>query len=329
MGMRPTLRQLESLLAVAECRSFSAAARQLRVSQPAVTRTISELELSAGVKLFERGATGVLPTAYGESLLAHARTVLSEIRHANLELAAMRGAASGRVAVGTTPAGAAWILPSALERFSVAKPDAGVSVIEMNLPLMLGALRAGDLDMVIAPIGNDESIMEFAAEELYRDQLAAIVNVAHPAAGSRRADLKVLFEYPWIIPPLRTRPGTLVRAMFRRDGLDLPASHLETQAIGMVRELLLSGKLPWIAALPSDFFREDQRQGLIRTIALPHGGHLRSIGVLQRARAPRSPLVNAFLAGLREAAASDRPGVKTAGIITRSRRRAATSAASG
>jgi len=326
--MRPTLRQLEALLAVAECRSFSAAARQLRVSQPAITRTISDLELSAGVKLFERAAAGVIVTSYGDSLLRHARTILSEVQHASRELAAMRGAASGRVAVGTTPAGAAWIVPSAVERFSRSTPDAGVSVMEMSLPLMLGGLRAGDLDLVIAPIANDESLIEFAAEELYRDQLCAVVSSSHPAAGARRLDLEALFEYPWIIPPVRTRAGTLVRAMFRRNQLDLPSSHLETQAINVVRELLLAGTIPWIAALPSDIFRQDQRQGRIDTITLPQGGHLRPIGMLQRARAPRSPLVNAFVACLRAAAASDKPTVATAAVAPKSRRRATTSASS-
>jgi DNA-binding transcriptional LysR family regulator len=241
----------------------------------------------------------------------------------------MRGATSGRVAGGTTPAGAAWIVPSALERFSVTKPDAGVTVMEMNLPIMLGALRAGDLDMVIAPIANDDSIIEFVAEELYRDRLCAIVNSRHPAAAVGKIALAALFEYPWIVPPVRTRPGILVRAMFRRNELDLPSSHIETQSISVARELLLTGTLPWIAALPSDFFREDQRQGRMRTIALPHGGHSRPVGVLQRARAARSPLVNAFLACLREAAASDRQDVAIARVAAKSRPRVATSAACG
>jgi DNA-binding transcriptional LysR family regulator len=298
--MRPTLRQLESLLAVAECRSISAAARELGVSQPAVTRSIAELESSARVKLFERTASGVLLTPYGESLVRHARSVVSEITHASLELAAMRGAASGRVAVGATVAGAAWLVPSAIERFARLKPDAGISVVEANLARMLGSLRAGELDIVVAPLSRDEATIEFASEELYRDRLCGIVNSAHPACQARSMALMALSEFPWIIPPVNSPAGTWVRAMFRRSELALPSRRIETQAINVIRELLLAGGLPWIAALPNNMFNRDQSDGRLRRIALPMLRHQRPIGLLMRARATRSPLVHAFIGCLRE-----------------------------
>jgi len=319
--MRPTMRQLEALLVVAECRSFSAAARQLGVSQPAVTRTISEFEAAAGVKLFERTAAGVFLTPFGKSLERHASAVLAEIRHANLELAAMRGATSGRVAVGTTPAGAAWLVPSALEMFALSKPEVGVLVTETRLALMLGALRAGELDLVIAPLTTDESTIEFVAEEVYRDQLCAVVNSLHPAISSGKASLGTLWRYPWIIPPAETRPGALVRAMFKRHDLPVPRSHIETQAINIVRELLLRDKRPWIAALPSDFFRDDQRRRRLSIVKLPLGNSLRAIGVLRRARPARAPLVDAFVACLYEAAAIRKQDATRGRCLKQRRRR--------
>ena len=302
--MRPTMRQLEALLVVAECRSFSAAARQLGVSQPAVTRTISELEASAGAKLFERTAAGVFLTPFGKSLERHASAILSELKHADLELAAMRGAAFGRVAVGTTPAGAAWLIPSAIEMFALSKPEVRVFITETRLALMFGALRAGDLDLVIAPLTNDESAIEFAAEEIYRDQFCAVVNSRHPAKTSSKISLGALSRYPWIVPPADTRPGTWVQAMFKRHNLPLPRSLIETQAINIVRELLLRDERPWIAVLPRDFFADDQRKKQLSIIKLPLGDSLRAIGVLRRARASRAPLADAFVACLHEAAAT-------------------------
>jgi len=303
------MRQLEALIVVAECRSFSAAARQLGVSQPAVTRTISELEASAGARLFERTAAGVFLTPFGKSLERHASAVLSELRHADLELAAMRGAASGRVAVGTTPAGAAWLIPSAIEMFALSKPEVRVFITETRLALMLGGLRAGDLDLVIAPVTSDESTIEFAAEEIYRDRFCAVVNSRHPAISSGKTSLGALSSYPWIIPPADTRPGTWVQAMFKRHNLPLPRSHIETQAINIIRELLLRDEQPWIAALPRDFFPNDQRRKQLSTIKLPLGDSLRAMGVLRRARAARAPLVDAFVACLYEAAATDQHDV--------------------
>jgi DNA-binding transcriptional LysR family regulator len=266
-----------------------------------MTRSISELESSAGVKLFERTASGVFLTSFGESLVRHARSVVSEIKHAGLELAAMRGAASGRVAVGATTAGAAWAVPSAVERFARAKPDAGVSIVEANLALMLGSLRAGELDVVVAPLGSDEAAIEFASEELYRDSLCAIVNSGHPTGNVHQNDLKGLSEFPWIIPPINTPAGTWVRAMFRRNELALPSRRIETQAINVIRELLLGGGLPWIAILPNNIFSHDQSEGRLRKLVLPFLGDARPIGILMRARATRSPLVTAFIACLREA----------------------------
>jgi len=300
--MKATLKQLEAFIIVAECRSVSEAARKLHVSQPAVTRTISELESTLGVELIERSARGVAMTSFGEALLSHARTVLAELRSADEELAAMQGAAAGRVAIGTSPTGAAWLVPEAVSRLALAKPDALVTVMEARSPDMLAALRAGELDIVIAPLAGDERAAEFVEEELYRDELSLIVGRSHPQANGSPADLKALRNFPWIIPPIGTRLGALIGALFRRAGVTLPSSRIETQAMYLVRTMLLETSTHWVAPLPKRIFRRDVDEGRLRRLEFPSGGYIRPIGFLTRARGSRSPLVNAFIRQLREVA---------------------------
>lgn len=303
--MKATLKQLEVFIIVAECRSVSEAARTLHVSQPAVTRTISELEAALGVELLERSARGVALTPFGESLLSHARTVVAELRSADEELAAMQGAAVGRVAIGTSPTGAAWLVPEALSRFARATPDALVTVTEALSPPMLAALRAGELDIVIAPLDGAERAAEFVEEELYRDELSLIMRSSHPLANGAPADLRELRNFPWIVPPTGTRLRALVNAMFRRAGVMLPASRIETNAMYLVRTMLLETSTHWVAALSKPLFQRDMDEGRMRRLELPNGGYARPIGFLTRARGTRSPLVNAFIQQLREVAKSD------------------------
>ncbi|HEU0200524.1 MAG TPA: LysR family transcriptional regulator, partial [Burkholderiaceae bacterium] len=110
------------LLQLDEKRSVLHAANAIGVTQPAASKLLSELEDALGVPLFERHARGVTPTWYGEVLVRHARAALSEIRHAEEEIAALKAGDAGRAAIGTVVTPGVGLVPIAVARLKREHP---------------------------------------------------------------------------------------------------------------------------------------------------------------------------------------------------------------
>src|SRR5689334_17771635 len=117
------IHHLRHILAVADHGSLRAAARELGVAQPAVTRSVQELERELGVALFERRARGVTPTAMGAAFLRRASVVQSELARAREELDQMRGHMHGNLRIAMSMAPHIGLLPYALKPFRARYPD--------------------------------------------------------------------------------------------------------------------------------------------------------------------------------------------------------------
>ena len=115
--------ELNKLSRIVETGSFVLAAAELGISQPALSKTVAKLERELGVRLLERRARGVIPTAFAEALLRRALPAMAELRAAELEIHAMRGGASGAVTVGLAPAAAATLLPRVIEELRATDRD--------------------------------------------------------------------------------------------------------------------------------------------------------------------------------------------------------------
>ena len=111
------LRRIRAFLAIAENGSIRGAARRIGVSQPALTKTLKELENSLSAPLVVRSAQGVTLTKYGEALLVRARLADAELRRASDEIGQMLGAKGGQIAVGLSPVASLLLAPDALKRF--------------------------------------------------------------------------------------------------------------------------------------------------------------------------------------------------------------------
>ena len=128
-----SLRRLHHFLGVYEHGSLGRAAEALHLTQPALSKSIQQLEASLDVKLFERTPVGVVPTIYGDTLSRHAKVIEAEIRNAEREIAIMRGGSKGEVSVGVTPSIAANLMPHTVLKLHDEKPDIQVRVLESTL----------------------------------------------------------------------------------------------------------------------------------------------------------------------------------------------------
>jgi DNA-binding transcriptional LysR family regulator len=190
-------RPLKHFLAVYENHGISAAAEQLRISQPALTKSIQKLETELGVPLFERRPGGVVPNRYADMLARHVRLMDIEYRHAIAEIAAARGGSEGVIRIGAGPVWYSCFLPPIIEKFLAEWPDARITVESGVINTLIPALEAGEFDIVCTSLEfpNRAGIIKEAVVNLRHSIVAA---ASHPLAGRAIVEPAELASYPWI-----------------------------------------------------------------------------------------------------------------------------------
>lgn len=199
-------RHLRVLRAVARTGNFSAAARELGCTQPAVSQQIRALETSAGTPLLVRGLREMRLTEAGEVLVRHAAGILAGLTAAEEEVAAIAGLRAGRVRLASFPTGSSTLVPSAVADLRARHPDTRVSLVEAEPPRSVDLLRAGDCDITLAfryadlPIPSEESWADLVVRPLLTDRLVGIVPEGHRLAdaGSAPVPFAELADEQWI-----------------------------------------------------------------------------------------------------------------------------------
>ena len=126
--------QLRNFIAVVEAGTFRQAGRDLNLSQSSISKSMQQLEDEIGVKVLHRGAHGVVPTAAGKALLAHAKVIEAELRHARNDVQTIDGAQVGEIRVSASPTVAMGLLPRAVVAFQRTRPRVSFRIWEGRLP---------------------------------------------------------------------------------------------------------------------------------------------------------------------------------------------------
>lgn len=195
-------RHLRVLRAVAATGSFSAAARELGCTQPAVSQQMKALESSAGTPLLIRTGREMRLTEAGEALTRHAAGILAGLTAAEEEVAAIAGLRAGRVRLVSFPSGSSSLVPAALAALRAAHPGTRVSLEEAEPPRSAELLRAGDCDIALAfryagATAPDEWD-DLVVRPLLADRLVGLVPEGHRLADAESAGIGELAADPWI-----------------------------------------------------------------------------------------------------------------------------------
>ena len=195
-------RHLRVLRAVAATGSFSAAARELGCTQPAVSQQMKALESSAGTPLLIRTGREMRLTQAGEALTRHAAGILAGLTAAEEEIAAIAGLRAGRVRLVSFPSGSSSLVPAALAALRAAHPGTRVSLEEAEPPRSAELLRAGDCDIALAfryagATAPDEWD-DLVVRPLLADRLVGLVPEGHRLADAASAGIGELAADPWI-----------------------------------------------------------------------------------------------------------------------------------
>lgn len=296
-----SLRHLTLIAAIDREGSLLAAAQSVGLTQSAVTKALQEAEAVVGARLFDRTNRGVLPTQEGEVLIAHAKLVLTQLRHAGQELEDMRSGSGGRVAVGVLVSAAVTLLPRAIADVRKARPNLAVKVIEGTNDVLMPLLRAGELDFVIGRLPGFSGGAGIAEETLCADHAQIVVRAGHPLTRRRGLMLADLLDEPWILPRQETSMRRQIDEAFRVQGLPPPANSVESVSILTNRSLVLLAD--YLVVWPVELARFEAAQGLVAALDVPLPTTHRPIGLSTRAGARLSPAAETLIAALRREAA--------------------------
>ncbi|MGH6923228.1 MAG: LysR family transcriptional regulator [Propylenella sp.] len=232
------IRQLQYFLKVAERRSITAAASELNITQPTLTKSIRLLEQELGVTLFDRLPRGVELTLYGQSLVRHAQAVQVQLDDAVGELNGLRGGAEGQVLIGAGPAWLRRHLPLAVARTLSGRPRLKVRIFGGFDEALLRALRHGDLDFVVAELPGTETESDLKIVPLTSDTLDVACRTSHPLARQKKIDLKALLAFPWVLPANNPRARRKLEALFLARDIPPPIPVVETESMAFVFAML-------------------------------------------------------------------------------------------
>lgn len=263
--IRIRFRHLQSFLSIAQHRSVGAAAHSLAITQPALSKTLRELEEALGVQLFVRDKKGMLLTRFGEIFLQHAAASMASLRQGidSIKLAENMGAVG--VAIGILPNVAARIMPMAIHAFKESAPTTTVRIVTGSNSHLLDQLRLGEIDFVLGRLAQPEYMVGLSFEHLYFESLVLAVRPQHPLAKAQRLRMKMISDYPWILP----HHGTIIRLEIDRfllaQGITAPRDVIETTSIAFGRGYLRSCDSIWF--IPRGAVEPDLSDGSL--VALP------------------------------------------------------------
>ena len=258
---RMTLRQMQTLVTVAEHRNILKASEFLNMTQPAVSKSIKEMEATLGVALFKRSTRGVTPTEYGAAFVDHVRSVLAEMRTAWNELADLRDAYVGKLEIGILPSVSGGPLMEVLTDLHRERPGISITIHEGVHSQLLPSLRTGELDMVVGRMIEDGERGGLTQEILYHEPWVVIARGDHPLlTRNTPLDLEALADAQWILPLPNATIRPVVQYIFNEHGLELPQAAIECSS-GLVARSLL-GRTDMLMIMPRYFLGPEEHGNL-------------------------------------------------------------------
>ncbi|EDQ31427.1 pca operon transcription factor PcaQ [Hoeflea phototrophica DFL-43] len=246
ISRRIKIRHLEAFVEVARQKSVGRAAITLSLTQPAVTRTIRELEEIVGAALVERDGRGIKLSHKGEVFLSHAGSGLAAVRGGISALANIATSSGPPVRIGALPTVSATVMPGAVADFLASGLKSPLRVVTGENRVLLDQLRKGDLDLVMGRMPAPEMMESLRFEPLYRDRVIFVVSRTHPLAGQRQVGADILSRYPVLVPPEGSIIHPYVERVMLEQGMARPVQAVETVSDSFGRAFVRSGDAIWI-----------------------------------------------------------------------------------
>ncbi|MGC5701866.1 pca operon transcription factor PcaQ [Pseudomonas sp. NFXW11] len=301
---RIKFRHLVGFLEMARQGSLARAADLLAVSQPAMSKTLKELEELLDTRLFVRSKSGLALTEAGRAFLRYAGPSVQALREG---VNSLRGGeyAAGLVRIGVLSTVESLLLPEVMRRLHQRHSALNVSVLTGPSAYLLSQLRVGDLDLVVGRMTESPEIQGLSFEHLYSESMTLVARPGHPLA-SAGLDPEALSSFPLVLPLAGTSIRKHADSLFVQCGIPQSPQRLETLSVALSRRYTLCSDALWIA--PLDAVRLDLANGELLELELGLGEPGGSVGISSNPSLPLSLAAQWVVEVLREVGLAYREG---------------------
>lgn len=296
---RIKLRHLSAFLETVREDGVVGAGEALGLTQPAISKAISELEAILGASLFERTGRKLVLSATGEIFLRYANAAVSALRQ-GVDMLAEAGPHQGTVRFGALPSVEAEVVPRAVALFAAGPMASRVQVESGPSPYLIGLLRSGAIDFVVGRMPQPEAMTGLVFEHLYSEELVFAVRPAHPLASQPSLPLRAIEPFAVLIPP----KGAIIRPTL--DALLMAASvgrlrhEVETVSNSFGRAYALASDAVWI--ISRSVVAADLAHGQLAALPFDMSMSQGPVGILTRAGAEHGMPASALMDAVRAAA---------------------------
>lgn len=280
------LSQLRDVLAVAETGSLRAAGRHLGTAQPAITRSIRQIEHELGATLFERHAKGVRLTEIGRAFVNRANAIQVELTRAKDEVAQMKGRLSGQVSMALSTASSMALLPKSLGEFRKRYPDAVLKISESFFAPIERELLDGRIDFYVGPFAAGSTANSFIVEQLFQNKRRIVARRGHRLA--KVSKFSELAGAQWIRPATaeRSTEGDFELAL---EQFGLPSPQIVVQSKSALITMLTVANTDLLTVVPQQWLDFPVTANLIHALDLPPFDSA-PICILRRPDMPLTPM---------------------------------------
>ncbi|WP_457588007.1 pca operon transcription factor PcaQ [Ensifer canadensis] len=297
---RVKFRHLQTFVEVARQKSVMKAAALLHVSQPAVTKTIRELEEVLGVAVFERDGRGIKITRYGEVFLRHAGAALTALRQGLDSVSQERSGDGVPVRIGALPTVSTRIMPRAMSLFLKEDTGARIKIVTGENAVLLEQLRVGDLDLVVGRLAAPEKMTGFSFEHLYSEQVVFAVRAGHPLLSGTQSAFAHLGDYPVLMPTRASIIRPFVEHFLIANGIPGLPNQIETVSDAFGRAFVRTSDAIWI--ISAGVVASDIEDGTLAVLPIDTSETKGPVGLTMRADAVPSLPLAILMQTIREAA---------------------------
>jgi DNA-binding transcriptional LysR family regulator len=298
VGRRMKLQDLHVLMTVVEAGSMGKAAQRLGTGQPAVSRSIADLEHALGVRLLDRDRRGIEPTPYGRALLDCGVAVFDDLRRGVKDLEVLADPTAGEVRIGCNPFLAAGFVSAVVDRLQRRYPRMAFHLVTGDTATFYRRLNERDVDLLIAILPAPVADERLELETLYEDSLIVAAGVQSPWARRRKIALSELVNECWVLAPPEATITSLFNQAFRANGLDCPRATVTAVPPEVRISLLTTGR--FVSVFPASVLKFFSRRAEIKTlpVELPVAGL--SNGIVTLKNRTLGPAAQRFIQAARE-----------------------------
>lgn len=303
MNRRIKFRHLDALSAIARARSFKTAAERLNLTQPAISKTLKELEEILGTVLMERSRSGVTLTPQGEVFLQFAEQSTAALRYGLRSIQA-GDIAAGVLKIGALPSVASSLLPDAALVFTQTNPDTLLEIHEGPHHDLTAQLRSGGLDLVIGRLGKPDSMAGLSFQQLYSEEVVVVANPDSMALTVN--DFDGIDAFRVLYPPKESAIRPLVARLLISQGVPLFCNRIETASPAFGRAVTTAdANTVWI--ISRGVVADDITKGRLVPLKINMAPTRGAVGIMSRAEEVPSVATRVFSKLLNELCAAEEP----------------------